>query len=93
MVSRMNNNIGWICPVCGRVNAPWITKCPCSPKEQNNNKPEQKQIPCYTCLNYPASPIKEPCKKCPKHESDENGTWDGYENWYKKVWKNYGNND
>ncbi len=22
--------VGWRCPVCGRVNAPWITVCPCS---------------------------------------------------------------
>lgn len=25
-----NYEKGWVCPKCGRVNAPWITSCPCS---------------------------------------------------------------
>ena len=25
------DNIGWICPVCGRGNAPQVTTCPCKP--------------------------------------------------------------
>ena len=30
----MNTNIslmneGWVCPVCGNVNAPWVASCPC----------------------------------------------------------------
>jgi len=20
---------GWVCPVCGRVSAPWVSTCPC----------------------------------------------------------------
>ena len=23
----MANNVGWICPVCGSVNAPWVRSC------------------------------------------------------------------
>lgn len=22
---------GWVCPLCGRANAPWISQCPCMP--------------------------------------------------------------
>lgn len=22
---------GWICPLCGRANAPWLNQCPCKP--------------------------------------------------------------
>lgn len=22
--------VGWICPICGNVNAPWVYQCPCS---------------------------------------------------------------
>lgn len=25
----MGNNTGWICPVCGRVHAPWVPSCEC----------------------------------------------------------------
>ena len=24
---------GWICPRCGKVNAPWVPQCVCAPKE------------------------------------------------------------
>lgn len=25
----MTNNVGWICPVCGSINAPWVPSCKC----------------------------------------------------------------
>ena len=24
---------GWVCPLCGRANAPWLGQCPCQPKK------------------------------------------------------------
>lgn len=26
----LHGNTGWICPKCGRVNAPWVAYCPCT---------------------------------------------------------------
>lgn len=25
----MSENYGWVCPLCKRVNAPWVSQCPC----------------------------------------------------------------
>ena len=25
---------GWICPLCGKVNAPWVMQCSCNRKTQ-----------------------------------------------------------
>ena len=25
-------NYGWVCPVCGKVNAPWASQCTCKGK-------------------------------------------------------------
>jgi hypothetical protein len=30
----MTNNMGWQCPVCNGVNAPWVAQCPCGGKYQ-----------------------------------------------------------
>ena len=25
---------GWVCPICGNVNAPWVASCPCGGNPQ-----------------------------------------------------------
>lgn len=48
----MNNNVGWKCPVCGRVNAPWISVCFCSQKEKKRlleTEPTSEIVYCSEC--------------------------------------------
>ena len=26
----MSSNTGWVCPICGKVNAPWVPNCSCN---------------------------------------------------------------
>lgn len=32
-------NYGWVCPVCGKVNAPWASQCTCKGKLQAPYEP------------------------------------------------------
>lgn len=32
-------NYGWVCPVCGKVNAPWASQCTCRGKVAAPSKP------------------------------------------------------
>lgn len=25
---------GWVCPICGNVNAPWVASCPCGGQQK-----------------------------------------------------------
>ena len=27
---QKTKNVGWVCPRCGRVNAPWVSSCSCN---------------------------------------------------------------
>ena len=44
---------GWVCPLCGRANAPWISQCPCQPTVTTWtgpiwSSPEWTNTPSYT---------------------------------------------
>ena len=42
---------GWICPRCGRVNAPWVPYCSCSNMDVTCNGTGSTQDPCALGLH------------------------------------------
>ena len=45
MSKKIKKNYGWICPECGRVNAPHIDTCPCSEHKDYWNQPIYPNYP------------------------------------------------
>lgn len=43
---------GWQCPVCERVNAPWVSQCPCAPC----GYPKYPTYPAYPPTQQPMAP-------------------------------------
>lgn len=55
----MKNNTGWICPVCGKVHAPWVPSCECSEQikydintYKTNGVDTMKFVPTCTSENF-----------------------------------------
>lgn len=45
MSKKIKKNYGWVCPKCGRVNAPHIDACPCSEHKDYWNQPIYPNYP------------------------------------------------
>ena len=48
---RKNTDYGWICPVCGRGNAPWNSSCSCRGGYWTYPTPWWRQTYYTTCSN------------------------------------------
>lgn len=51
----MGNNTGWICPVCGRVHAPWVPSCECKGQIKYNINTNTNTISSTTDIKFETS--------------------------------------
>lgn len=53
--AQFSGSQGWICPKCGRVNAPWVMACPCSETKTYTTTWATTGVPsaCAQCKNNP----------------------------------------
>ena len=43
---------GWICPVCNKVNAPWVEHCDCNKNTRNSNFSNKMVHPDEDCCKH-----------------------------------------
>ena len=55
---------GWVCPLCGAANAPWMPKCDCvkKPAEQQPVQTAPFIVPVYVPMPYPQPTYPQPVK-------------------------------
>jgi len=58
-------NEGWVCPRCGKVNAPWKESCDCVVAPVKNPYPEYPAYPQYPVVPwYPMYPYITDTREC-----------------------------
>lgn len=43
---------GWVCPVCNKVNAPWVEHCDCNKNTRNSNFSNETPCPDEDCCKH-----------------------------------------
>lgn len=59
----MSKNEGWVCPLCGVVNAPWVEQCHC------RNAAQPAWLPVPPVWPWPSPPYEITCGVTPSATS------------------------